>query len=290
MTLPSNLFHGTINNFDKPKASNYDGVFWTADCSTIAQNYIPQSIGNTHTNHVFENEMNQLVKPHQNDSFYAVVLLMGFEASDVKHDRIGKAISFSCKKDYPRYKDVIKYIENTLGYTSLANSPKSYELKTSGWDSESRHEIISNNNFNQPGFLFIIQGHEKMKIYDMTTERGDLQEPQCNEIGKFESLQKKGYDGVIINDFCQSKVWGNVGHKSVGFFTQAIPDLNFEKIPACNFEWGASPKDFFGVTETPQYKTWLNAKKAARIIPINECSIKEYSFSELRAKSRTAQI
>lgn len=59
---------------------------------------------------------------------------------------------------------------------------------------------------------------------------GDLMNVEYHNTKLFKKLDEEGYDGVIINDFAQSSYHGNIGHKSVGFFAKAIPDLEIKQI------------------------------------------------------------
>jgi len=85
--------------------------------------------------------------------------------------------------------------------------------------------------FREKGRLFVVTPKRQMKIYDIAGDsEPDLMDKQYHYIDVFNMIRKKGYDGVRINDFAQHETMGNVGHKSIGFFKEAIPDLDIKVI------------------------------------------------------------
>lgn len=247
--LPEKLFHGTTYNFDKAKPGPYDKIFWTANSSTVAQNYIPESSSRIHTGTLLPGELKNSVRPNENDCYFSIALDMGFKLKNVEYDYMGRASRWAFEGDSPKYSDIVNYIEKNLGYKNDLENGYKFELKTSSWNSEIKQSKIEKSDFKLPGFLMLVTGHEKMKFYDMSQHEGDLIDPQYHKLGLFRKLEEEGWDGVIINDFAQSKNWGNVEHLAFGFFNNSVDKINIIKIPAVNFDWS----DNLSLTETEEY-------------------------------------
>jgi hypothetical protein len=103
-----------------------------------------------------------------------------------------------------------------------------WEIKI-GRDSEGRSTILPPD-FKEKGRLFVISPKREMKIYDISTGESDLTDLQYHKLDLFKELEKKGYDGVKIDDFAQHDKYGNVGHSSIGFFKSSIKDLDMNVI------------------------------------------------------------
>lgn len=265
MQLPETLFHGTSCRFDRPHVGGSDGVFWTAASSAVAQNYIPVCGSTIYTGVMDGLQLRERVWPKQYDVFTAVAALMGCTPREVTWDNFGRASTYTYPPNWPTYSEVQRYIEDSLGYKCEGNGSKGYEMKFDGWDSLTKQPLIKPANFFIPGELLVIEGHQALRIFDMRHGEGDLQDPQHRKIDAFERLRKSGWDGVVIKDFAQSKAWGNVEHDSFGFFAHAIEHLKIEKISAKNFDWGPNGGDL-GVSMTPQYESWLNARRAQHFV------------------------
>jgi hypothetical protein len=87
-----------------------------------------------------------------------------------------------------------------------------------------------------------------MRIYVMSRGEGDLTDVQYNEFDFFEELERRGFDGLLIDDFAQSEEWGNFGHLSVGLFASAARDLDVNERPAQYREWEREREN-----STPEY-------------------------------------
>lgn len=258
--LPHWLYHGTAEDYERPKVSG-DGLFWTCDRATFAQHYIPEAVGRAHTSYLFASDMASPVAPHQNDPYYAVVRMMGFQAQDIKFDRAGNATGFAAPAGYPTYAEVVHYIETVLGYQSSNPSPKHYEFKTLGWDSQERMEKIAPAGYCAPGNLLVLSGHQGMKMFDMTgdSDGGRQRQKRSRSLAM---LEQQGFAGVIVNDFCHSKTLGTVAHRSYGFFADAVKELSLTSLPARHYEWPASPGAAASVLETPESAAWKAAQDA----------------------------
>lgn len=254
--IVSPLFHATIHDFDYPRVGP-DSVFWTCESSAIAQTYLPISVGTLQTQHVFSSQHNEPVAPNRADPYYAIVLQMGFHATEIQYNLHGVATKWAMPKGYPSYGSVIDFIENTLGYQSAHPVAKSYLLKCEGWDPINHQDTISPANFQSTGFLWIIASHEKLKLFDLALAQHHLgSNPNIN---LFDQIADHGYDGVILPDHCQSLIRGTVSHRSIGFFEKTLPLLTLNTIPATHFEWSENNE---ACLISPEHQTWIDARAA----------------------------
>ncbi len=114
----------------------------------------------------------------------------------------------------------------------------------------------------QEGRLFIIKTKEPLKILDMTRGgeiEGDLMDMDYHKLKHFEAAEKRGFDGVKINDFAQVHQYGNYGHTSIGIVRRSIPKLEWKAIPAHH-------PDFAKVMEhpqnlTPEYEQYMKTQQ-----------------------------
>lgn len=263
--LPELLFHGSERAFDKPRGGGYDGVFWTASNSATAQNYIPVSGASVQTapcNYY----INEKVRPRHNDPFTSLAAALGYVIEDATWNHMGEATSFKYPaKGWPTMRDICDHIEQVLGYEPTDGQRGAYRLKMGAWDPETKQSQILPALHKDAGHLYIVTGHEDMKFYVKSTGEGDLTDVQYNHLKSFKQLAAEGYDGVIIDDFAQSKNWGNLGHLSYGFFPSAFDRLKLERIPAVNFDWGDQSKDL-AVVDTPEFTRWKAAQVARDLV------------------------
>jgi hypothetical protein len=258
------LFHGTCCDIKGTPTPGGDGVFWTAETSSVAQNYIPAAGGSTRLR-VDSYELDERVRPNQNDVAYAVAMMAGPPARDVKYDFRGHATSFIIPEGYATNRKIVEYLQNNMGYKNRLDSDTYFEfdIKTDGWDKEAKQLKVVHADHKLDGTLLIIKGFDDMKFYDMSNGDSDLTDLQYNKITTFRRLEEEGYDGVIIDDFAQSKYWGNMGHRSVGFFASACEKLRVNMIPARNFDWSDDTRN---VTDTPEFTGWSRAKSAIEAV------------------------
>lgn len=263
------------------RPGGYDGLFWTAESASVAQTYIPAT-GAVVRASIFERDLNKSVWPKKHDLFYTLARQIGPAPLELSWDDFYMARSFRLPKGYATYGHVVDHIENVLGYTnqSAAGSgergERVYELRTDGWNAaKDGYEIVAAD-FKKTGSLVIVSGHQQMRFFDMALGESDLTAVQYHSLGAFEQARARGYDGVVIDDFCQTKAWGNVAHRSIGFFDTALLRLSIEIIPACQFEWGGQSNDL-AQTDTPEYTQWLRgqaAKEAAWRFSAKEAACK----------------
>lgn len=262
--LVQHLFHGTGEPLSGDlRPGGYDGLFWTAETSAVAQTYIPASGGSVLVG-VRSFELNDHVRPSQHSALYALAKQMGPAPDDVKWDRHGVAQSWRIPEGCLTNLDVVNHIENVLGYVNKGSGKdRSYEMLADGWDPLTKEHRIMPATHKRVGSLVIVDGFQSMKFLDISFGESDLSDVQYHNHSAFQRARESGYDGVVIDDFAQTKTWGNVGHRSIGFFTQAVSRLEKILIPAKRFEWGPTVKDL-EIKDTPEFTTWRRACDAQK--------------------------
>jgi hypothetical protein len=247
------LFHGTSARFDDaPRPGGYDGVFWTAEHSTVAQSYISR-IGGTVSCWVEAHQLDRPVRPTKHDPLYLIAKSIGPVADEVTWDNWGHAISWRCQPGCITYRQVCAHIEEKMGYKNTsAGSGRSYEITAGPWDPKTETQSFVDAGFKRQGTLLIIEGFQGMSFLDISLGEPDLQEVQYHSVDVFRRAEQQGYDGVIIDDFTQSKSWGNVGHRSIGFFAPAIARLTTTAVPALRYDW----EDGMAASETSEFLAW----------------------------------
>lgn len=257
------LFHGTGESLDgQLRPGGYDGVFWTAESSAVAQTYIPAAAGSTYVA-IQSHLLDERVRPSRTDPCYSIAKRIGPAARDIWWDEFGRAKAWVIPEGYATYRDVVRHLEETLGYSPRAGQlDRVYELLVDGLDPETHESQIVPAAYRRPGSLVIVTGFQSMALFDMSRGESDLQDRQYHAVAKFAELAELGYDGVIIDDFAQSKTWGNVGHRSIGFFAHAMPQLGTEIIPAKRFDWSPTTGGL-QTCDTPELLAWKLARAAA---------------------------
>lgn len=261
------LYHGTGESFDtrKPKPGGYDNVFWTTDDLMIARSYIPQNGSYSSSNIEFllrdektkkalgvTKEIERFAWKKQEEGYQKVKYWGDKERSLAKQwqEMEGKftrenwdapAIDELFKQwreaeeNHRKYqrewktheyylKDFIARKLKNLGY-EIGNDGRIARLlqKLDGTILPASNRLV--------GKVLKITCKRDFKVFNMTYQSdGDLMEPDYHKISSFKKLEEKGYDGVIINDFAQTSYHGNLGHRSIGFFEKALPDLEIKQI------------------------------------------------------------
>lgn len=262
------LFHGTSSEFESPRVSGYDALFWTTYSSAVAQTYIPEAGGIVIANVPESWYLDSHVVPKMNDAIYSIVVNhLGKPAEDIEFDRTGRALRWKIPENYPTYREVQHVIENELGYKPDPHVGI-YRLKQMHWSPETGY-VFAPAAWLLKGWLWIVEGADVLKIYDYAQGReSSLIEPDYHDLDLFRKVRAAGYDGIRISDFCQTQVWGNVGHNSVGFFEHALEHLQFARTPARHFEWGESVEDLVNTQDTDEYRAWQAATDDGRLLAI----------------------
>lgn len=127
----------------------------------------------------------------------------------------------------------------------------SYKLKVSGNKLLKADESIM-------GKLIIIECLKDLKLYNISTGEGDLTDLQYHKIHLFRTIEEKGYDGIVIDDFAQSEVEGNFGHLSYGFFQSTIDNKYIRVKDVIDAK---HPREWkYGDNVSEEYKEYLKSK------------------------------
>lgn len=262
------LFHGSIESINGSlRPGGYDGVLWTAEHSTVAQCYIPATGGSTFVS-VSRWQLDEGVRPCPSNPLYTVAKMIGPAAKDVKYDQFDSPTSWVQPKGYASYRQVLEHLEKVMGYRNRSEIAGDYvfEIRTDGWNKQTQEHLLVNADFKKDGILAIVEGFQGMRLLDISTGDSDLTDIQYHRVELFRRAEEQGYDGIVIDDFCQSKTWGNVAHRSIGFFAAAAARLQTTLIPAQRFDWPHGNGLVFEVKETPEYLAWLKARQASELV------------------------
>jgi len=261
------LFHGTCEEIKgNIRGGGYDGVLWTATTPTVAQNYIPTSGASMSFAIKQGFELNDRVSFHYDGDIELTILaMMGYKIRVDTEEGFQKITGYTVIKDkkyadLPKNKELNDFVINELGYAP--DSSGRVDLKLDHKEGKRR---LLKADYEMPGTLYVFTGAEKLNLYDYSTGESDLMNVQYHDLEMFKSLEEKGYDGVIIDDFAQSERYGNVGHRSVGLFSEGIKKLGVEPLPAVNYDWGKlDEKHPLSAIETPEFKTKEIYEKTAK--------------------------
>src|SRR5690606_31266806 len=130
----------------------------------------------------------------------------------------------------PMVSDAIDTL-NALGYTPDENDIYRIKCVTKENDRE-----IMPASYREPGRLYILKGRENLNLLDISKGESDGLDLQYNDFGSFAKAREAGYDGVIIDDFLQSRNWGNVGHRAIAIFETGLQKMEHTNITAYNHD------------------------------------------------------
>ncbi|QUH21865.1 hypothetical protein [Alkaliphilus sp. B6464] len=249
------LFHGTCEKIEgELRGGGYDGVFWTAYTSAVAQNYIPEAGIISYIPEI-EYFLDNAVTPENTNIVIAEMMGYRAEIHSVDSNRPSSWSWFKDKESCYFTKGELKaFIEKDLGYKAKDGV---YPIKTSYIEGKL---TVLPADYKLKGRLYIltVRNEKELRIYDYANgSEGDLTDPEYNHLKVFKWAKEQGYDGIKINDFCQSKNWGNVGHHSIGLFPIGLKKMNKTFITATNFDWDESLQ----ISDTPEYREFI--KKSA---------------------------
>lgn len=214
------LFHGTAEPFDgPPKVCGIDDILWFADAPIYAQAYIPEAGLSSIISKPSDWRMDERVRPNKH-SFWTefATITMGRPLPDVEYDDFGEAKSWSIRKDWPTYAECVAALRE-LGYTFMDGSE---EVKYS----DGCNSPVARADWLQPGRVFVTAA-DGLRLLDRSVGESDATEKAHLDFDLFRFAEKSGYDGVVINDLCQSSDCGNVGHRAVGLFSATVDKLEF---------------------------------------------------------------
>lgn len=226
------LFHGTAEPFEGPLKPGGDGLLWTSDSPVIAQQYIPAAGIESIRSKPMGYEMGSRVMPNLNDVFYGLAAeISGLEVTDVRRDHVGNAVSWAVPDGWPTYADVVRHVEEVLGYE--AGRYGSYSLKTV---MEGGRDRIMPASWRMQGRLFMALA-DGFSLKDVRkSDEPDLTMYEHNDFAAFRKAEAEGYDGVVINDFAQTDRYGNFGHLSYGLNGKGLAKARWIAIPAFRFD------------------------------------------------------
>jgi len=229
------MFHGSLESFTGGLKPGGDGLIWFTDSPKIAQLYIPQSGGEMALNE------RSLQRPSQDQTIQELQKMIGIEydTSKVKWGPGGQANSFSGPKgwDHLPTEEDINGLMKKYGFEK--DDHDLYRIRT-------HHGKILKPNTKVKGRLFIARVKKPLSIYKKAMGEGDLTDVQYNDLSTFKKVEEVGYDGILIDDFAQSKEWGNFGHLSVGVFDDK--KISVHDIPA---EYQEYDRETRGTPEYP---------------------------------------
>jgi hypothetical protein len=236
------MFHGTIETFSSPLVGGaYDGILWTAHAPAIAQTYVPaagvEALVSIQAHRLDERVRPRLTPSGQPDGHYQLAIELGFPpAFDVVADAFGLARSWGIPDGFPTNAELLARLSERLGYPWDGESDFSAWIKQKLVDGRYVHVPADHR---ESGRLFVIAPIEPLRILDHAAARGegDLLDPEFRHFDVFEKAAEEGFDAVRINDFGQSKRFGNFGHHSIGLLPAGLAKTVSVALPCHSFDW-----------------------------------------------------
>ncbi len=260
------LFHGTIESFDAPPEPGGDKCFWVAEHSAIAQSYIPVSGGElfftirrwdlrpwTQKIDGKPTKIWASVRPTSELLYHNLFAVLGWPEPRVERDKRGIINSWWWPGDFNdwTYVRFVKDIKRVLGYRpERIGGDLFFRFRTHGGTIlPAGRKIV--------GRLFVFAGKERLNLVDVSRGESDLTDLQYHYYKIFEQVDRDNRDGVVIDDFLQSKRWGNVGHRSICLTRHGLTKLSLVAVvPATNFDPEADKTWLDG---TPEFRAWASA-------------------------------
>lgn len=184
-----------------------DGVFWTTDSPLIASTYLSKWVGETMTLVELPTSPSPNTSYRSTDTYGLgkVIPLLNPDAHVMKETEIMQGLAdLGYQADW----------QNRLTLQLRQDSAGGKRLVHADDRPLGRMVIIDNSN------------HPAEKVVDLRVQgEGDLQDSEHLHLDAFKQAFQDGAMAIKINDFCQSKTFGNFGHESIGFSSQAISHL-----------------------------------------------------------------
>lgn len=263
------IWHGTGETIEgNLKGGAYDEILWTAETPDISQTYIPSRPSHQYSlpgpddwgwdSNVTLREIHLTPQNVETEPLMRVLKEMGYWYHDFEWDRSSYPNPSSyvltqpdgsplpqveheeggmkwTEQKSPTWGDVVTHLHEKYGYPMPAKDDFRFDLKL--FVDRETGDILPGDS-PSTGELYALFAKEPLKIYDLASgTEGDLMEPQYHALGLFRKLAERGYDGVTINDFLQSKTWGDVGHRSIGLFRSAWDKLEAYSAPAQKYDY-----------------------------------------------------
>lgn len=251
------LFHGTCEPFDDdPRASPYDGVFWTARSPQIAQGYIPVSGASVR---IFPDSGLALEDPIRPEVFRDGDLVRArdvrtrwalercgadAEALDADFDPHGRLRSWRIPPGWPRGSDFDAFLRDEAGYG---------EPGAAGWHVSLDRGRVMPAGWRMPGRLIILllPAAADVAAADWSTDSAGVL--NHNRLADFGRMARAGRDAFRMGDALQSRTMGNYGHESVGLLPAGLEEAVWTEIPAVNYDGFHTPGDRFWTPETESF-------------------------------------
>ncbi len=241
VTLPagSRLFHGTIETFETPLRPGADGLVWFADSPKIAQLYIPQAGGTLYASPTW------LIRPTRDPDAQALQRVLGidYDMSQVEWDARGRLQSWPTAAGFgSRLVTEADVRERLVAHGFQPNRQGVYEVRIHDGRILDPSELVY-------GRLYVVTTTAPLRIFVKAEGDSDLLDLQYNDLAGFKDAEDAGFDGVLIDDFAQSKAQGNFGHQSLGLFRRALDRVAVTSVPAPYREYD---RDARGTPEWPE--------------------------------------
>lgn len=263
------LYHGTGEHFDEPAADgSFDRLFWTAPRADIAQTYIPAALQRSVGFNFFT--VRERVRPalHKDDDSFLFDLACQVYGrpvdADPHYDNLGRLQSWRLPADFPTGRDVAGMLRG-LGYD--------FDLDRGGFAfvrvsmNAQGKETLEPANYRMPGRLFVVLPPPDLIVADLRQgDEGDLLAPDHLRLDDFARAASAGAEAVLINDFCQTKSWGNVGHIAYGLTRAGLARCEWTAIPARNFDPGEA-QNWSPTGVTPELQDQLDRFAPAEPAP-----------------------
>jgi hypothetical protein len=226
------LFHGTTEPLKGPLRPGGDGVFWTTDNPRVAQQYMPSSGGKEFFGAFSDFERDTYVRPTAGMPWFEFSKTITGHTDadfDVETDAYGRTKSFRIPPGWLRNGEAAKWLERELGYAA----GRDHWVKSGLSDPNRRYYPID---YQMPGHLLVTVDDGLTFSNLRKPSEPDLMAPEHNNLALFANADAGGHAGIIINDFCQTEQFGNVGHVSYGILPNRLSTIEWVTIPATRFE------------------------------------------------------
>lgn len=256
---------------DPLRVNKGEGILWCATDSQTAQTYIPDFGGLAAVSLSFSRD-EDIVRP--DDGILTALMemskgpvqvhqrewpveranpLLGPISSPVVNGTFGRPVSWSCQKGSCKWADIRKTLLD-LGYD--ANQDFLW-VKSSYQDGK---PTVERSDARLDGALAIFTVTENLRGLAPEASEGSLLDPEYHRTYR---RRAPGVDFSFVNDFCQTKRFGNVGHTSVAVFEEGTRKLALvDVIGARHFEWEECPE----VGPSPEELAWSRQR---------DCSVTE---------------
>jgi len=149
----------------------------------------------------------------------------------IANGTVGRPVSWS-QPNRVTYQTILAHLE-TLGYKIQGEHYLWLKTKANGWTK------IAPADSRLTGTLVIFEALQDLQGKNCC--QGDLMDPDYHHAAQW-GKNTPSADFLQINDYCQTKKWGNVGHTAFAILQPGLDKLRIlAEIPAHHFEWGQDP-------------------------------------------------